>query len=114
MDESILNFRGSGKVFFKFLFHFSMKFMSANRIAPDGMPHFAASHLGLFCLPMSHKEDARLIWVKSFRKSCKSSFFHHLTKNIFTVIYQFIKAWCCGVDNEHEFVFYGELANIIF
>ena len=24
----------------------------------------AASHLGLFCLPMSHKKDARLIWVK--------------------------------------------------
>ena len=34
------------------------------RIAPDGMPHFAASHLGLFCLPMSHKKNARLIWVK--------------------------------------------------
>ena len=27
---------------------------------------FAASHLGLFCLPMSHKRDARLIWVKMF------------------------------------------------
>ena len=40
-----------------------MKFMSANRIAPDGTPCFAASHLGLFCLPMSHKNDARLIWV---------------------------------------------------
>ena len=43
-----------------------MKIMSANRIAPDGTPRFAASHLGLFCLPMSHKkeiEEARLIWV---------------------------------------------------
>ena len=30
------------------------------------MPHFAASHLGLFYLPMSHKKDARLIWVKTF------------------------------------------------
>ena len=40
-----------------------MKIMYANRIAPDGMPRFAASHLGLFCLPMSHKKDARLIWV---------------------------------------------------
>ena len=37
--------------------------MLANRIAPDGTPHFASSHLGLFCLPMSHKKDARLIWV---------------------------------------------------
>ena len=26
--------------------------------------HSAASDLGLHCLPMSHKKDARLIWVK--------------------------------------------------
>ena len=38
--------------------------MSANRIAPDGTPRFAAWHLGLICLTMSHKKDARLIWVK--------------------------------------------------
>ena len=41
-----------------------MKIMSANRLAPDGTPRFAASHLGLFCLPMSHKKDARRISVK--------------------------------------------------
>ena len=29
------------------------------------MPHSAASDLGLHCLPMSHKKEARLIWVKS-------------------------------------------------
>ena len=29
--------------------------MKANRIAPTGTPHFAASHLGLFCLAMSVK-----------------------------------------------------------
>ena len=40
-----------------------MKIMSASRIAPDGTPRIAASHLGLFCVPMSHKKDARLIWV---------------------------------------------------
>ena len=40
-----------------------MKIMSANRIAPDGTPRFAASHLGLFCLPVSHKKEARLILV---------------------------------------------------
>ena len=48
---------------FLFLFHFS----SANRIAPDVTPPKApkaASHLGLFCLPMSHKKGARLLWVK--------------------------------------------------
>ena len=27
------------------------------------MPRFAASHLRLFCLPMSNEKDARLIWV---------------------------------------------------
>ena len=48
---------------FSFLFHFSIKFMKANRKAPDGTPHFGASHLGLFNLPMFHKKDAVLIWV---------------------------------------------------
>ena len=27
------------------------------------MPRSAAADLGLHCLPMSHKKDARLIWV---------------------------------------------------
>ena len=49
-----------GVILFLFLSHFSMKFLHANRIAPDGTPRSAASHLGLFCLPMSHKRDARL------------------------------------------------------
>ena len=44
-------------VFFIFLSHFSMKFLCANRIAPDG----------LYCLPMSHKRDARLIRVNEKR-----------------------------------------------
>ena len=51
---------------FSFLFHFPMKFMKANIIAPDGTPRFAASHLVLFCLPMSHKKDAMLIWVNTY------------------------------------------------
>ena len=60
LDESILGELGVN-------FHFSIKIMSANRIAPDGTPRFAASHLGLICLPMSHKKDVRLIWVKITR-----------------------------------------------
>ena len=32
-----------------------MKIISANRIAPDGTPRFVASHLGLFCLPVSKR-----------------------------------------------------------
>ena len=30
------------------------------------MPRFAAFDLVLHCLPMSHKKDARLIWVKNY------------------------------------------------
>ena len=41
-----------------------MKFMPANRKAPDRTPRFVLSHLGLFCLTKSHKQDDRLIWVK--------------------------------------------------
>ena len=40
-----------------------MKVLYANRIAPDGTPRSAALHLGLCCLPMSHRRDARLIGV---------------------------------------------------
>ena len=42
---------------------FLMKSLEANRIAPDRMPHFAALHLGLYCLLLSHKQKARLILV---------------------------------------------------
>ena len=45
---------------FYFLSDFTMKFLFANRIAPDGTPHSAASHLWLCCLSMSHKKDVRL------------------------------------------------------
>ena len=47
--------------FYSELFNFSMKFLEANRIDPDEKPCSAASHLGLSCLPMSNKWDARLI-----------------------------------------------------
>ena len=40
--------------------------MSANRIAPDVTPRFAASHLGLFCLPLPHNKDARRRWVNNY------------------------------------------------
>ena len=61
LDESTFIFRGVRSDFYFFLSHFSMKFLCANRIAPDGTPQNAASHLRLCCLPMSHKKDARLI-----------------------------------------------------
>ena len=39
---------------------------------PDQMPHSAPSDLDLHCFPMSHKKDARLIWVNVVNK--KNSF----------------------------------------
>ena len=54
LGESTLIFRCIRSDITK-LTHFLMSFLYANRIAPDGTPRSAASHLGLFCLPMSHK-----------------------------------------------------------
>ena len=59
LDESTFISRGVRSDFY-FLSHFSMKFLCANRIAPDGTQRSAASNLGLCCLPMSPKKDARL------------------------------------------------------
>ena len=56
LDGSIFIFRGI-RSDFEFSYKFLMKILLANRIAPDGTPRFAA---GLYCLPMSHKMDARL------------------------------------------------------
>ena len=67
MDESTSILR-ENRSNFSFLFHFSTTFLSTNRIAPDATPRFAASHLRLFCLPMSHKKDARLICVNEINK----------------------------------------------
>ena len=41
--------------------------MSAKRIAPDGTPRSAASHLRLFCFPMSHKRTPGLYGLKTFK-----------------------------------------------
>ena len=38
--------------------------MLANSGDPDQTPRCAASDLGLHCLPLSHKKDARVIWVE--------------------------------------------------
>ena len=46
LDESIFNLSDISSMFLIFISIF-----------------FAASHLGLICLPMSHKKDARLIGV---------------------------------------------------
>ena len=51
--------------------------MQANSGDPDQTPHSVASDLGLHYLPMSHKKDARHIWVKMqlfclSHKSCRN------------------------------------------
>ena len=51
--------------YFSFLFKFLQKIMHANSGDPDQTPHSVASDPGLHCLPMSHKKDARYIWVKT-------------------------------------------------
>ena len=56
-------------------------FLYANSGKPDQMPRFAASDLVLHCLPMSHKKDARHIWVK-FIETCEKYwiiFCHYFT-----------------------------------
>ena len=49
-------------IFFQILKEHSV---CANNGESDQMLHFATSHLGLHCSPMSHKKDARLIWVNN-------------------------------------------------
>ena len=39
--------------------------MQANSGDPDQTPHSVASDLGLHCLSMSYKKDARHIWAKN-------------------------------------------------
>ena len=60
LDESTFTFRGIRRNLY-FLFPCMMNFLCANRIAPDGMPHFVTSDQGLFCL----SKDTRLIPVKA-------------------------------------------------
>ena len=44
-------------------FLFKFYHVSKQHGDPDQMPHSAASGLGLHCLPISNKKDARLKWV---------------------------------------------------
>ena len=37
--------------------------LNANSVDPDRRPHYAASDLGIHCLPKSLLWDAELIWV---------------------------------------------------
>ena len=56
----------------KFQFHSNFKkvILQANSAEPDQTPRSAASDMVLHCLSMSHKKDARLIWVKPWLSTC--------------------------------------------
>ena len=62
LDQSISVLRVVGS-YFSFVFKFWLKILEANSGNPDQTPRSAASDLGLHCLPVSHKKDARLLWV---------------------------------------------------
>ena len=62
LDESIFHFRGVWCTFFQFLFLIEIPVSKQCRPWLDAV--FCGSDLGLHCLPMSQKWDARLIWVK--------------------------------------------------
>ena len=55
-------------VFFIFI-QILIEHMQANSGDPYHMPHSAASGLGLHCVPMSFKKEARLKWVKTLQES---------------------------------------------
>ena len=48
---------------FYFNSNLNRTFCKQTVLKPDQMPHSVAADLGLHCLSMSHKMDARLIWV---------------------------------------------------
>ena len=48
--------------------------MQANSGDPDQTPRNAAFDLGFHCLPMSHKKDSELIWVKATIKQRREAF----------------------------------------
>ena len=52
------------------LFFILISFFNKKIVSKQNSPRFAALHLDLICLPMSHKKDARLvIWVKYFNQN---------------------------------------------
>ena len=57
-------------VFYIFFFSFFFKKHSARKQwRSDQMPHAAESDLYLYCLPVSHRKEARLIWIKDIHVS---------------------------------------------
>ena len=82
-DKHISNFRG-GCIFF------NRPFCPANSGDPDQMQHYAASHLGLYCLPISsHKRTFSLSVSQSEIQSKKGA---HLNTD-YMKLYKLHNAW---------------------
>ena len=62
LDQSISSKRGVWLILLLPWFT-EIPVLNTNSVDPDQMPHFAASDLGLHCLPMSLLWDARHKWV---------------------------------------------------
>ena len=69
-----------------FFFHFSMKINLANRKASDRTPRFAASFLGLLCLPMSHKRTPGLYELNA-----------HLTLTLVLTVNPLMSTFCSSL-----------------
>ena len=112
-----------------------MKFLYANKIAPDGTPRSAASHLGLLCLPMPHKKDTRLIWVKSSMKYSDNTWLLYIRTRTIQINYltdllndlrynikwrhklaknNFIDVLSCGHKFDQAVLTYSSINSIIF
>ena len=95
LGESTVIFRGV-RSDFEFLFHFSTKFFYANRIAPDVTPPSAASHLGLYSLPMSHNirllayDVAVFQWITSCNKRV-------MTTRVLTLLREYVTSLTASI-----------------
>ena len=73
----IFVFKGSWGAIFHFYSHLNRTLCKQTE-KTDQMLHSAASDLGLHCLPVSHKMDARLIWVKEHLLGLKNGVIYEL------------------------------------
>ena len=76
------SFYGVKGEIFHFYFNLDENNLSKQK-APDGTPRYAASHLWLFRLSVSHKKGVRLIWVNAS---------YCFRRNIF-IIYFYVSFW---------------------
>ena len=86
-----------GGIFHLYIFFFFLN-LFANSGEPDQTPRFAVSTLILHCLPMSHKKNARLIWVnKTFLNNGVRVNTCILKENLFHTV-KIENKYCIGIE----------------